>query len=52
LFIFLSQVGVQCAIDPDDGTNALEEKVNSVMPLAPKSESDHVDGGSCGDNSN
>jgi hypothetical protein len=30
------QVGVQCAIDPEAGASALEDKVNSVLPLANK----------------
>lgn len=29
-------VGVQCAIDPGAGASALEDKVNSVLPLATK----------------
>lgn len=36
----VNYVGVQCAVDPEDGANALEEKVNLVMPLAPKADAD------------
>ncbi|GFH48506.1 hypothetical protein CTEN210_04982 [Chaetoceros tenuissimus] len=32
----VNYVGVQCAIDPEAGANALEDKVNSVLPLANK----------------
>ena len=32
----VNYVGVQCAIDPEHGVNALEDKVNSVMPLKEK----------------
>ena len=30
------QVGVQCAVDPEAGASALEDKVNSVLPLVDK----------------
>ena len=30
------QVGVQTEIEPDAGANALEDRVNAVMPLANK----------------
>lgn len=32
----VNYVGVQCAIDPEAGASALEDKVNSVLPLANK----------------
>ena len=36
LHCFISQVGVQTEIEPDAGANALEDRVNAVMPLANK----------------
>lgn len=36
----VNYVGVQCAIDPEHGVNALEDKVNSVMPLKEKEDED------------
>jgi len=32
----VNYVGVQCAIDPESGVNALEDRVNMVMPLKEK----------------
>mmetsp|Transcript_19890 Transcript_19890/g.29043 ORF Transcript_19890/g.29043 Transcript_19890/m.29043 type:complete len:190 (-) Transcript_19890:1609-2178(-) len=32
----VNYVGVQCAVDPEAGASALEDKVNSVLPLAHK----------------
>jgi PAS domain S-box-containing protein len=32
----VNYVGVQCAVDPEHGANALEDKVNMVMPLKEK----------------
>jgi len=37
------QVGVQCEVEPDVGANALEEKVNAVLPLLPKDGKDDDD---------
>lgn len=34
----VNYVGVQCAVDPDAGASALEDKVNAVLPLQHKSE--------------
>ena len=34
------QVGVQTEIEPDAGANALEDRVNAVMPLANKDDDD------------
>jgi len=34
----LFQVGVQCEVEPETGDNAVEEKVNEVLPLAAKGE--------------
>ena len=34
------QVGVQTEIEPDAGANALEDRVNAVMPLANKDDED------------
>ena len=30
------QVGVQCEVDPQAGASALEDKVNSILPLVRK----------------
>ena len=38
-FIYF-QVGVQTEIEPDAGANALEDRVNAVMPLANKDDDD------------
>lgn len=35
---FFLQVGVQCEIEPEAGSSALEDKVNSVLPLHNKSD--------------
>merc|ERR1711957_255134 len=35
----VNYVGVQCAIDPEAGASALEDKVNSVLPLQNRGES-------------
>ena len=37
---FACQVGVQTEIEPDAGANALEDRVNAVMPLANKDDED------------
>jgi len=37
-------VGVQTEIEPDAGANALEDRVNAVMPLANKEEDDDEEG--------
>lgn len=34
--MFGSKVGVQTEVEPDAGANALEEKVNAVLPLQNK----------------
>lgn len=34
----VNYVGVQCAVEPDDGASALEDKVNAVLPLQHKSD--------------
>jgi hypothetical protein len=39
LIFFYSQVGVQCVVDPDAGSSALEDKVDSVLPLQNKGQS-------------
>ena len=39
-FIMFWQVGVQTEIEPDAGANALEDRVNAVMPLANKDDED------------
>lgn len=39
----VNYVGVQTEIEPDAGANALEDRVNAVMPLANKDD-DEVDG--------
>ena len=36
LYLIYQQVGVQTEIEPDAGANALEDRVNAVMPLANK----------------
>ena len=36
----IEQVGVQTEIEPDAGANALEDRVNAVMPLANKDDED------------
>ena len=36
MFLKSKQVGVQCAVDPEAGASALEDKVNSVLPLLNK----------------
>ena len=36
------QVGVQTEIEPDAGANALEDRVNAVMPLANKEDEDEI----------
>ena len=33
LFLLISQVGVQCEVQPEAGASALEDKVNAVLPL-------------------
>jgi hypothetical protein len=38
------QVGVQTEIEPDAGANALEDRVNAVLPLANKDDDDDDDG--------
>jgi hypothetical protein len=41
IFYFIyQQVGVQTEIEPDAGANALEDRVNAVMPLANKEDED------------
>jgi len=42
----VNYVGVQCAIEPEAGSSALEDKVNSVMPLQEKDEGDEDKGSS------
>lgn len=37
----VNYVGVQCAIDPEHGANALEDRVNMVMPLKEKEDEDN-----------
>ena len=32
----LTQVGVQCEVQPEAGASALEDKVNAVLPLQNK----------------
>jgi hypothetical protein len=32
----VNYVGVQCAVEPESGASALEDKVNSVLPLVNK----------------
>jgi hypothetical protein len=34
------QVGVQTEVEPDAGANALEDRVNAVLPLANKDDED------------
>lgn len=36
----VNYVGVQCAVEPDAGASALEDKVNSVLPLQQKAPGD------------
>jgi hypothetical protein len=31
-----TQVGVQCEVEPETGASALEDKVNSILPLMNK----------------
>jgi len=40
----VNYVGVQTEIEPDAGANALEDRVNAVMPLANKEEDDDEEG--------
>jgi PAS domain S-box-containing protein len=40
LIFFLRQVGVQTEVEPDAGANALEDRVNAVLPLANKDDDD------------
>merc|ERR1712238_215177 len=40
----VNYVGVQTEIEPDAGANALEDRVNAVMPLANKEEEDDEEG--------
>lgn len=44
-----NQVGVQCAVEPEAGASALEDKVNSVMPLQDKDEIGKDNSGNTGD---
>ena len=37
-FLLMLQVGVQCEVEPENGDNEVEEKVNEVLPLAAKGE--------------
>ena len=36
--VFSFQVGVQTEVEPDAGANALEDRVNAVLPLQMKEE--------------
>jgi hypothetical protein len=44
LFIIPNQVGVQTEVEPDAGANALEDRVNAVLPLANKDDEDDREG--------
>lgn len=35
-FLASIQVGVQCEVEPETGASALEDKVNSILPLMTK----------------
>lgn len=39
----VNYVGVQCAVEPDDGASALEDKVNAVLPLQHRDETPQND---------
>ncbi len=39
-FVSLKQVGVQTEVEPDAGANALEDRVNAVLPLQNKDDDD------------
>jgi hypothetical protein len=44
LFFFLSiQVGVQCEVEPESNSAALEERVNEILPLQNKDDDDDDD---------
>lgn len=45
----VNYVGVQCAVEPEAGASALEDKVNSVMPLQDKDEIGKDNSGNTGD---
>ncbi|KAL3938745.1 MAG: hypothetical protein SGARI_001622, partial [Bacillariaceae sp.] len=45
-------VGVQTEVEPDAGANALEDRVNAVLPLANKEDEDEQDGGGSGGGGN
>ena len=42
-FVPLKQVGVQTEVEPDAGANALEDRVNAVLPLQNKDDDDDGD---------
>jgi hypothetical protein len=46
------QVGVQTEIEPEAGANALEDRVNAVLPLQNKDEDDDDDEDEDDDGSN
>jgi hypothetical protein len=47
--IFIFQVGVQTEVEPDAGANALEDRVNAVLPLQNKDDEDFDDDDDDGD---